>query len=156
MSSTSRGLAPRGPTELPLLVGLTTAEIERLETELTPCEFGHGDQITRQGSRCADMLAFFVILSGEASVTLDGRPIRELGPGDHFGEIGLLEATARTATITAETDLRCLALSRPAFNSYIQATPRFAANLRPRGFRPRPRNPGAAWTTARPDSGSAT
>jgi CRP-like cAMP-binding protein len=122
--------------QLPLLSGLGAADLERLHTYLTPCSFSEGDVITRQGRRGARILAFFIIVSGEASVALDGRRIRELGPGDHVGEIGLLEGKARTATVTAETEVCCLALSGWAFRDYTETTPGFATKLRPRAFRP--------------------
>jgi|SRR5690348_3458949 CRP/FNR family transcriptional regulator, cyclic AMP receptor protein len=115
---------------LPLLSGLGADDVERLRTLLRPCEFGQGDLITRQGGRGARVLAFFIIVRGRASIAVDGRPVRRLGPGDHFGEIGLLEETARTATVTADTDLRCLALSGSDFRSFAASAPTFAANLR--------------------------
>jgi CRP-like cAMP-binding protein len=115
---------------LPLLSGVSGADVERLRALLRPCDFAEGALITRQGSRGARVLAFFIVASGQASIAIDGRPIRRLGPGDHFGEIGLLEETARTATVTADTDLRCLALSGSDFRSFAASTPTFAANLR--------------------------
>ena len=53
-------------------------------------------------------LGFFVIAEGEASVSIAGSVLRKLGPGDHFGEISLVNKAERTATVTAETDLRVL------------------------------------------------
>jgi CRP-like cAMP-binding protein len=69
-------------------------------------------------------------MRGQASVAIDSSPMRRLDPGDYFGEIGLLEQTARTATVTADSDLRCLALSGSDFRSFAASTPTFAANLR--------------------------
>jgi CRP-like cAMP-binding protein len=114
---------------LPPFSGLNLNELERLCSELTPCDFSAGDLITRQGSRGPRVLAFFVVLEGEAVVSVGGCPVRRLGPGDHFGEIALLEHTPRTATVTAATDLRCLALSGWAFRSLADQSPPFVAGV---------------------------
>jgi CRP/FNR family cyclic AMP-dependent transcriptional regulator len=51
--------------------------------------------------------AFFVIDSGEATVLVDGKQQRVLRPGDHFGEMALIDAGTRTATVLAASDLAC-------------------------------------------------
>ncbi|HEX3930719.1 MAG TPA: MFS transporter [Nocardioides sp.] len=59
---------------------------------------------------------FYIIESGTVRVTAaDGHELREEGPGDHFGEIGLLRDVPRTATITAVDDVVLLALAREEF-----------------------------------------
>ena len=67
--------------------------------------FSEGDQ----GDR------FYVIESGSASVSVDGRPVRQLGPGDFFGEIALLSEIPRTATVTATAPLTVRTIERGAF-----------------------------------------
>jgi CRP-like cAMP-binding protein len=64
--------------------------------------------VLRQGDLGRD---FFIIATGEVGVTIDGRrKPGELGAGEFFGEIALLRRIPRTATITAETDVRVLVL----------------------------------------------
>src|SRR5205823_7128846 len=63
-----------------------------------------GETIIQQGSGAA---AFFVIDSGEATVLVDGKEQRVLKPGDHFGEMALIDAGTRTATVLASSDLAC-------------------------------------------------
>ena len=58
----------------------------------------------QQGSGAA---AFFVIDSGEATVFVDGNEQRVLKPGDHFGEMALIDAGTRTATVLASSELAC-------------------------------------------------
>jgi MFS family permease len=58
---------------------------------------------------------FYVIATGRAAVELDGRPPRELGPGDFFGEIALLRDVPRTATVRAVEPLQLYALKRKDF-----------------------------------------
>ena len=54
---------------------------------------------------------FMAIEDGQAEVTRDGAHVAELGPGDFFGEIGLLETQLRTATVTAKSDMRLITLT---------------------------------------------
>jgi CRP-like cAMP-binding protein len=65
-------------------------------------------------------VGFFVIESGEAKVTIGGRDRRTLGPGDYFGEVALLTDSPRTATITAETDLRCYGMTSWDFKPLVE------------------------------------
>ena len=80
----------------------------------------------REGERGARVLAFFVIAEGSASVTVGGETKAVLGPGDHFGEIGLFYDQPRTATVIAEADLRCYALSAWDFRPFVEAHPQIA------------------------------
>jgi CRP-like cAMP-binding protein len=54
---------------------------------------------------------FMAIEEGEAEVLRDGQHVADLGPGDFFGEIGLLEKDRRTATVVAKTDMRLITLT---------------------------------------------
>jgi CRP-like cAMP-binding protein len=51
---------------------------------------------------------WFVVLDGEVTVLLDGRPPRRLLPGDSFGEIAVIHQRERTATVVAETGARLM------------------------------------------------
>ena len=56
-------------------------------------------------------------------MTVHGQPTRTLGPGDYFGEMALVDNSLRSATITAETDLRCLLLVAWVFRSFAMEHP---------------------------------
>ena len=58
---------------------------------------------------------FYVIESGDAEVLINGHRVREIGPGDDFGERALLRDTPRTATVRAQSDMQLLAIEREAF-----------------------------------------
>lgn len=80
--------------------------------------------ITGQGG-----VGFSVILDGEAEVaTVDGRR-HVLRPGDHFGEMSLLEEDVRSADVTAATDLRLGVLAEWGFKQFLAAHPEVAFRL---------------------------
>jgi CRP-like cAMP-binding protein len=71
----------------------------------------------QHGSRC------FVILEGQARVVQRGRTVARCGPGEFLGEISLLAPGARTATVIAHTDLRCLTLAGADFRGLLEREP---------------------------------
>ena len=71
---------------------------------------------------------FYVILAGRASVSVDDRMVRELGPGDFFGELAALDWGAdyhypRLATVIATTDLRLAKLTADTLRSLMRTVP---------------------------------
>lgn len=106
------------PKHLPLLRGtdifapLAQAAIETIARELVEVRAIAGEVVLREGDRSD---RFYVIESGRVEVTQAGRALREEGPGDYFGEIGLLRDVPRTATITALEDTVLQALDRDTF-----------------------------------------
>ncbi len=111
-----RLVAPEGLSLLnaiPMFGPLSSVVVEALARGLVRVEVPTGTVVMRVGDQ-ADR--FYVIESGEVEVTTaDGRVLRNEGPGDHFGEIGLLRDVPRTATITALEETVLLALSREEF-----------------------------------------
>jgi len=87
-----------------LFAELDDDELERVARLFKERRFSDGETIIQQGSGAA---AFFVIDSGEATVLVDGKQQRVLKPGDHFGEMALIDAGTRTATVSASSDLAC-------------------------------------------------
>jgi CRP-like cAMP-binding protein len=83
---------------------------ERIELEA-------GTQLTGEGKPGC---LFFVIESGTAKVLQGEREIRELGAGDFFGEIALLETTERTASVTASTPMQVVVLRESAFKRLME------------------------------------
>ena len=89
---------------VPLFADLDEDELKRIGSVFKERRFAEGETVIQQGSGAA---AFFVIDSGEARVLVDGQEKRTLKPGDHFGEMALIDAGARTATVIAAGDLQC-------------------------------------------------
>ena len=102
---------------VPIFSDLDRKELERIASSMKPRTFRAGDKVTSEGESGA---GFFVIEDGEATVTIGGEERRRLGPGDYFGEVALLNESARTATITAETDLRCYGMTSWEFRPLVE------------------------------------
>jgi len=75
-----------------------------------------GATVLRQGDAAED---FYVIQSGRARVEKDGRAVCVLGPGDFFGELGLLFGGVRTATVVAEGPLELLVIAGETFRALV-------------------------------------
>lgn len=102
---------------VPLFSDLDGKELERIAGSMKQRTFNAGDTVTAEGQTG---IGFFVIDSGEAKVTVGGEERRRLGPGDYFGEVALLNETTRTATITAETELRCYGMTSWEFRPLVE------------------------------------
>ncbi|MDR7545062.1 MAG: cyclic nucleotide-binding domain-containing protein [Armatimonadota bacterium] len=85
-----------------------------------------GAVIVRQGD---PGLGFFLIRDGRVQVSHDGHVIRELGPGEFFGEMALMEERPRSATVTAKTQTTCLQLVRWDFRALLKEHPDLAVRM---------------------------
>jgi CRP-like cAMP-binding protein len=109
--------------QVPLFAGVKPKDLKRLEKRMTERAFNEGDEITTQGE---SGIGFFVIEHGNATVSIGGKIIRTLGPGEHFGEIALIDSGPRSATIVATTDLRCRGMSAWEFKPFVEEHPEVA------------------------------
>jgi CRP-like cAMP-binding protein len=75
-------------------------------------EVAAGTPVIRQGESGE---TFYVVESGALRVTVDGVHVRDLGPGDSFGEIALIRDVARTASVEATTPAVLVELHREPF-----------------------------------------
>jgi CRP/FNR family cyclic AMP-dependent transcriptional regulator len=112
--------------KVPLFADLDDRELARLANEFKERTFAAGSTVVSEGATGA---AFFVIASGEASVSVGGDERARLGAGDHFGEIALLDEGIRSATVTAETELRCYGLAPWDFRPFVEEHPQVAWKL---------------------------
>jgi MFS family permease len=97
---------------IPIFAPMPTAALEVLARGVGRRHVAAGQAILREGD---DSDMFFVIEGGRVEVTHDGQVIRHEGPGEFFGEIGLLRDVPRTATVTATEDTELLTVSREDF-----------------------------------------
>ena len=93
---------------------LTT--IEDLAGRLEDVHVAAGAEVIRQGEP-GD--CFYIVESGRLETLIDGTPVRELGPGDSFGEIALLRDVPRTATVRASTESTLVSLTQDDFLSAV-------------------------------------
>jgi CRP/FNR family cyclic AMP-dependent transcriptional regulator len=93
---------------IPLFADVPDEELGQIATFAQEVSVDQGRELVREGDFSYE---FMVIEEGEAEVTRDGERVADLGPGDFFGEMGLLEKTLRTATVTAKTPMRLVTLT---------------------------------------------
>ena len=103
--------------QVPLFQGLDDKSLKRLAETFVDRSFVTGQELTIEGS---GGVGFFVIESGEARVTVDGENRRTLGAGDFFGEVALLDAGLRTATVTAASDGKMYGLTQWQFRPLVE------------------------------------
>ena len=112
---------PGAPIEVlkrvPLFADLNRREVRQVARLFKERRFSEGETVAREGSGGA---AFFLIDSGEATVSIRGRRRGTLGPGEYFGEIALIDGGARSATVTASSELVCWGLTFWDFRPLVQ------------------------------------
>lgn len=112
---------------VPLFSGLSQRQLRRLREDFRERTFRPGAAILREGEMSG--VDFFVIVEGEASVTVGGKEVDRLGPGDYFGELALITERERFATVTAVEPVRCLSMASWHFRKFIQDNPDVAWKL---------------------------
>jgi CRP/FNR family transcriptional regulator, cyclic AMP receptor protein len=103
-----------------LFSSCTASELRKIRSSLDEIEVPKGKVLVEEG-RIG--LEFFIVVTGRAVVTRNGKKVATLGPGDYFGELALLDRRPRSASVTSETDLDVLVLSQRQFNGLLQSVP---------------------------------
>jgi CRP-like cAMP-binding protein len=93
---------------IPLFEEVGDEELAQIAPFATEVSMEEGGELVREGDFSYEFMA---IEEGRAEVTRAGEHVADLGPGDFFGEMGLLEKTLRNATVTAKTPVRLVTLS---------------------------------------------
>jgi CRP-like cAMP-binding protein len=109
-----------------LFAELDDATLAQLAGDFVARDFPEGAVLAEEGQ---GGLNFFVVESGEASISVGGVDVGSLGPGGAFGEIALVDKSARTATIRATTPMRTYALPIWSFRSFVETRPHVAWRL---------------------------
>jgi CRP-like cAMP-binding protein len=109
-----------------LFSDLEDRDLQSLAQEFSERRFSAGDTISLEGE---GGLMFFVVEQGEASVDVHGEQVATLGPGSSFGEIALIDRRPRTATVTAQTDIKAYGLPVFVFRPFVEARPQVAWKL---------------------------
>jgi CRP-like cAMP-binding protein len=117
---------PNRLRNVPIFRHLSKSELERLAGWLQVFSIPEGDLVVREGASAQE---FFLIEDGEAAVLEDGERIAMLGPGDFFGEIGLLETGRRTASVIAATPMDVIVMYRNEFEQMKKELPTVADQI---------------------------
>jgi len=105
---------------VPLFEGMSDDAVATIAGVAEELVYPAGSELTREGYPGE---SFIVIVTGRASVDVDGQRIRELGAGEYLGEISLIDGGPRTATVTAIESIEALVLPRVAFDRLIDEFP---------------------------------
>ena len=107
-------------SKVPLLAGLDRRGLEEVGRLADEVDLPVGRVAARQGSSADE---FFVIVDGTVRIERDGEHLRDLGPGDFFGELALLGKVPRTATATCTTACRLLVIGHREFHTLLSDFP---------------------------------
>jgi len=116
-----------GLEDILLFADLTDEQRAQVASAMREVTAEPGTMLAVQGDNAYQL---FVIDSGTADVTQDGEVIRTLGPGDVFGEIGLLATGTRTASVVATSPIRLRAMFIREFKDLERDMPQLASSLR--------------------------
>ena len=106
-----------------LFSGVGRDVLERIAARATEIDFPAGHVIARQNEIGT---GFFVVVDGKVRVMRDGRKVAELGPGDFFGELSVLDGLPRNAQVAAISPVRCLAVASWDLEELLLEDPRLA------------------------------
>jgi CRP/FNR family cyclic AMP-dependent transcriptional regulator len=112
---------------VPLFAGLNRKERRALAPRTDEVELEEGRVIVREGEWPYE---FFAIEEGTAEVRRGEQLLAELGPGDFFGEMGLVEDTRRNATVVATSALTVVVMTGQAFRQTARELPEVATKIR--------------------------
>jgi CRP-like cAMP-binding protein len=104
-----------------LFADLDRTELEAIADPDSERSFGAGERIMRRGMNGS---GFYVVLEGEAVVSLDDEELNRLRAGDFFGEISTLLDEPLTADITAHTPMRVLEIPGPRLEAFLLSYPK--------------------------------
>jgi len=112
---------------IPLFAGLNRKERRALAPRADEVDLEQGRVIVREGEWAYE---FFAIEEGTAEVRRGEQLLAELGPGDFFGEMGLVGDTRRNANVIASSPLKVVVMTAQAFRQTARELPEVAAKIR--------------------------
>ena len=118
---------PNRLRSLPLFADVSDEELSQIATFAQEISVEGGRDLVREGDFSYEFMA---IEDGEAEVTRHGEHVADLGPGDFFGEMGLLEKTLRNATVTAKTPMQLVTLTGWDLRRIERTVPKAVARVR--------------------------
>lgn len=111
---------------IPLFDSLSESDLEELATWFDVQTVGEGAKLTIEGTAG---YSFYVLMEGNAVVTVEDATVATYVPGDFFGEMAILGGTPRSATVTTTSPSRLLFMFGTEFRRLEQGQPAIAARL---------------------------
>jgi CRP/FNR family transcriptional regulator, cyclic AMP receptor protein len=109
--------------DIPLFAVLSRKGRKAVAQRTDEIDLEAGRHIVRQGEWAYE---FFTILEGTAEVRRGDQYLADLGPGDFFGEMGLVEDTRRNASVIAKTPMTVVVMTAQAFRQTAREVPEVA------------------------------
>jgi CRP-like cAMP-binding protein len=109
-----------------LFEGLPKKALRQIAATGKEMAFREAVDVCKEGDTDA---RFYLILDGTATVTIRGRELNQLEPGDYFGEISIIDGEPRSATVTAVSPLRTLSMTSWNFRSIVKENPDIALRI---------------------------
>jgi CRP-like cAMP-binding protein len=113
-------------TRVPLFAKISKRDLEFVASRVDEVSLKPGQTLIREGQPTE---AFFILESGHVQVTRDGKPAARLGPGDFFGEIGMLDGGPATATVVTDGPVEAMVLSHVQFRDAIKGNDSLALQV---------------------------
>jgi CRP/FNR family transcriptional regulator, cyclic AMP receptor protein len=107
--------------DVPFFSILSKKDLDTVARQTDEVDVREGKVLIRQGDLGQE---FFVIEEGTAEVVRGGATVGELGPGDFFGEMALLDEERRTATVTAKSPMKLIVMTRSSFRALDKSVPK--------------------------------
>jgi CRP-like cAMP-binding protein len=111
---------------LPLFEGVADDVLEKWAGRFSETELLNGSGLAREGEFA---YKFFVVLDGEVEVLRDFQHVATLGPGEFFGEMGLVDGERRNARIVAHSQCRVAWMMGWDFEAMTTESPEIAARI---------------------------
>ncbi len=104
--------------EIPLFKGFSMKELVHLVERFSLETFNPGKTVIQEGEKGSNL---YIILKGELQVLKGGMGLKTLGPGEHFGEMSLINARTRSASVTTFSKTRLLVMERERFLELLRS-----------------------------------
>jgi CRP-like cAMP-binding protein len=113
--------------QIPVFAGLSKKQRKLVAQSADEIDVQPGTHVCREGESAYE---FFAIIEGTAKVVRSGQYLNELGPGDFFGEMGLLAKEPRNASVIVKSPLTAVVMTGPAFRHIDREMPEVAKKIR--------------------------
>ena len=112
---------------IPLFAGVPEEKLQKIAPFATTDEFAEGQVVVKEGGFSNH---FYAILEGTVKVEREGKHLADLGPGDVFGEQGLLERSERSATVTATSEVHLIKIEHWELSRMRKSMPEVVEELK--------------------------